>query len=823
MVLHRKRWRSALTLGSVAAATALACSGSSGGRPSVDAGGAASVYVIDSTERLFSFDAQGNSLGSVAVTTPIGALNGGGIALASGLLYVTVGQPTNAVSAYTLALTPQTLGPGSFSGLGAPRGIAYDSSNDQFYVGSGAASVSVYGAAGAPVAVPGTFPNHYGPSGVAYDPDDGTIWVANYVGSPSAAVPRYGVSEYTESGAVAQSFDYTRQFAPTTPTEEPYAITVCPKSATGGTTLIVVGFTDDGQGGIRSVQPFTTSGAPVGPTLGGDLGGLSALSCDADGNVYIADKLGLFRNRVTSSGFTPGQSASLASPGFAGLEPPIYGVFAGPIPPPVVTADGGPTSDGGADAADAAEAASSSEAGDAGGWTPVPTCTLPTPGENGGAVQIGAGEECVLSPDVTSSMAITASPCGVYDAPQGLQVTGAGTVLTIEQGVTIAFGANQVLQVTGGAGLVVGTQEDAGACAPVVFTSDSPTPSPGIWGQVLLQSPIAAGSSISNLIVQYAGSGNANVTGAGGADSFDVDGTQGDFTLPLANVTLSNNGAVPFYFCGNHTGPGPGSGTLTATDWPAGADAFTIFPDAAGLLSNVRLSTSAGSVGVDAGAKGGTVHLATPGDGSDTIDTTQTWPSILPLAYVLAEPYGPYAINPNGDTGQLNISSSGTPSGGLAVLTIAAPNELLVGSAFTVVVDPGAANSGAIVAQGSASDPITFAPLGPPLGNGGSWPGMLLYYPGSASSILSYVTFNSAGGYYEEGCSVDADGPIYGALDLENSGLCAPPPILSNLTFTSLPAGSWGILPADMANPQTLVGANPKATVYLCPIPSCSP
>jgi hypothetical protein len=152
------------------ATLASACSGGSGnGPPESGAANSPAVFVIDSTGKMFSFDANGGSLAKVAVTTPIGALNGGGIALASGLLYVTVGQPTNAVSAYSLSLAPQTLPVGSFHGLDVPRGIAFDSNNDEFYVGNGAASVSVYGATGATLPAVASFPNHYGPSGVAYD------------------------------------------------------------------------------------------------------------------------------------------------------------------------------------------------------------------------------------------------------------------------------------------------------------------------------------------------------------------------------------------------------------------------------------------------------------------------------------------------------------------------------------------------------------------------------------------------------------------------------------------------------------------------------
>jgi hypothetical protein len=194
------------------------------------------VFVIDSTGKMFSFDAKGNSLGSVPVTSPIGFLNGGGITVGpNDWVYVTSGQPTNSVSAYSLSLVPQSSLAGSFASLNVPRGIAFDPGSSLFYVGNGAAGVNVYDAMGEPVTMPGAFPSTYGPSGVAYDPDDHTLWVADYVEAMPANPPRYGVAEFTESGAVAQTFDYAKQFQPLDGALEPYAITVCPAAATGGT------------------------------------------------------------------------------------------------------------------------------------------------------------------------------------------------------------------------------------------------------------------------------------------------------------------------------------------------------------------------------------------------------------------------------------------------------------------------------------------------------------------------------------------------------------------------------------------------------------
>jgi hypothetical protein len=302
---------------------------------------AGSIFVIDSTDKLWSFDTGGNSLATVALPTPIGNINGGGIALSSNDLYVTIGQFTNAVTSFDLTLSPHALPAGAFPGLSVPRGIAYDTNNQWFYVGNGAATVNVYGSTGSSIATGGGFPGAFGPSGVAYDSDDNAIWVANYVGAPAATPPVYGVSEYTPNGAAAQTFDRSTQFVAPGAHQEPYSIAVCPTSATGDSTVVVVGFIDDGSGeGTGTVQSYSTSGAPIGSPFAGPISKPYALSCDSQGNVYIADVTGLYREN------TAGQNIGL--PGsFAGLTPPIYGVLA--VPGSV--GGGGAVDDGGSEGA----------------------------------------------------------------------------------------------------------------------------------------------------------------------------------------------------------------------------------------------------------------------------------------------------------------------------------------------------------------------------------------------------------------------------------------------------------------------------------------
>ena len=305
--------------------------------PSPDAGGCAAppiasgpaIFVIDSTDTLYAFDAQGTKTGSVALPTPIGDINGGGIGFAApDSLFVSIGAPANAIAKYDRQLVKAMLMPGAFPGLNTPRGVAYDCNDGDVYAGNGGGNVPVADTSGKPVSVNGNFPNNYGPSGVAYDRDDDMIWIANYGGfNWNGKTPTFGVNEYKPDGTAGPTFNYATQFVPpNSPHLEPYSVTVCPASALdgGGGTRVVVGFIDDGtHQATGAVQAYDTGGAAIGGPFAGSLTKPYAVSCDSHGYVYIADASGLFRDDASGNAVPlSGDIATLP-------KAPIYGVFAG--------------------------------------------------------------------------------------------------------------------------------------------------------------------------------------------------------------------------------------------------------------------------------------------------------------------------------------------------------------------------------------------------------------------------------------------------------------------------------------------------------------
>ncbi len=305
----------------------------------VGSGGAA-LFTVDSTNTLYSFDAGGNLLRRAAITGPIANLNGGGITVANGIVYVTLGQPANGVAAYNeFTLQPVTLAAGSFAGLNVPRGIAYDSNNSRIYVANGGASVTAYDGTGIAQAVSGSFPNHYGPSGIAFDATHNTLWVANLFGAPWSSLPVYGVAEYDEAGNAAQSFGYGSQFAPpvNAVNEQPYGIAYCTGSGTpapSAANVVPVGFVNvsgSSSGGLG--QTFDTSGNTFGPLYVTTLTNPHAMTCTYSGDVFVGDDSGLLEFNVSGSRIGPAVGA------YAGMTPPVYGVYAPNSTPAVFVVD----------------------------------------------------------------------------------------------------------------------------------------------------------------------------------------------------------------------------------------------------------------------------------------------------------------------------------------------------------------------------------------------------------------------------------------------------------------------------------------------------
>jgi hypothetical protein len=280
------------------------------------------VFVVDSTDTLSSYDPAGNLLGRVALNAPVGALNGAGITVAQGIVYVTVGPAAGKISGGVIAfnasnLHPVGLGSDAFAGLVNPVGIAYDPVNAQFYVADRSGTVFAYDSAGSPLGEP----PFDAATNLAYDAISNTLWLASDIGQSNSQ----GIHEFNADLSTAQTINSQTQFVPPAPfsaaTDNPVAIAYCPNSGGGRVDLVIVGFAGFASGGGPVAASYSTTGAGFSGAFTGTTGNIHAMSCSSLGQVFVAADNGLLEYNITGSAIGPATGA------FPGLTPPVYGVF----------------------------------------------------------------------------------------------------------------------------------------------------------------------------------------------------------------------------------------------------------------------------------------------------------------------------------------------------------------------------------------------------------------------------------------------------------------------------------------------------------------
>jgi len=280
------------------------------------------LFVIDSTDTLFSFDAAGNYLHQTPLGASVEDLNGGGLTLRQNTVYVTANAPSAHVLAFdATTLQPVTLPSGSFANMNTTRQIAYDPHDSRFYVADNNGFVWVFDANGNLVTSLATIETYLaGPAGIAFDSTNDSVWVASYpIGGTTNEV-----MDFTESLGIAQTINSTTQFLPPPPfttSEYPTAIAYCPSA---GVIAMVFRNTSDSGGGEG--QTYVATGASAGNSYGtgfvGTMTNPHAVTCSSNGEIFVAADNGLLEFNVGGSNLGP------ASGAFPKLTPPIYGVFA---------------------------------------------------------------------------------------------------------------------------------------------------------------------------------------------------------------------------------------------------------------------------------------------------------------------------------------------------------------------------------------------------------------------------------------------------------------------------------------------------------------
>lgn len=283
---------------------------------------APALFVIDSANTLYSFDAHGKALQKMVFKSTVGTLNGG-MTLAMGKVYVSyvkaadrgVGGGVFAFDATTLRQVRLHIGaftmPGDAGDPGVIHALAYNPGNGHFRVATDRLGLLAFDRAGQYIP---TSPESAGSvSAVAFDSTHTTLWaisgraIVQYDEQSNSPVPRI---------PAAHAFGGHGR--------DPSALAYC--SIAGGGTIpgaviaVVFGRTNPAHH-TGTGQTYDIAGKPLGPSYGGKIINPHGMSCSSRGEVFIAADNGLLEYTVRGAIFPPAEDLQQ-------LRSPMYGVLA---------------------------------------------------------------------------------------------------------------------------------------------------------------------------------------------------------------------------------------------------------------------------------------------------------------------------------------------------------------------------------------------------------------------------------------------------------------------------------------------------------------
>jgi len=282
--------------------------------------GAPALFVIDSANTLYSFDARGKSLQKMVFKTSVGTLNGG-MTLAMGLVYLTyvkaadqgVGGGVFAFDATTLRQVRLHVGAFTASSAagdpGVMRAIVYNPRNGHFHVATDRLGLLAFDRAGQYIPRPPESTSSM--SAVAYDSAHATLW-----GIADHAVVWYG----EESNSPLPGFPAAHAFDGRG--RQPLALGLCstPGDGTSPVDAIAVAFANTKPGRPGTGQSYDRAGKPIGASYSGKIINPHGLSCSSRGEVFIAADNGLLEYTLQGAVLPPaGDLQQQGSPMFGVL------------------------------------------------------------------------------------------------------------------------------------------------------------------------------------------------------------------------------------------------------------------------------------------------------------------------------------------------------------------------------------------------------------------------------------------------------------------------------------------------------------------------
>ena len=342
--------------------------------------------------------------------------------------------------------------------------------------------------------------------------------------------------------------------------------------------------------------------------------------------------------------------------------------------------------------------------------------------------------------DITTSRTWPASPIP-YVVSASIHVRGnSSPILTIAAGNTIKFAVNSQIAVNyqNKGGLVA----NGTSSAPILFTSNAASPTPGSWyGLYFGEWAGAPASSVSHATIEYGGLAAAE---RGGVTIHNV-------TPTFSNVTIRNSAYAGVALHG--AGLTLDDSTITANSGPGirGLNPVTLtltdstFTNNAGYAITVHpMTTLAGLTGLTASGNGAGRDAIEMRSG--VISSNRTWP-LSPLPYVIS--------------GSADVYGASAPT-----LTIAAGNTIRFNAGAQLLCNHN--GRGAIQAHGTAAAPILFTSNGTQ--TAGYWIG--LWFGPVASpppSSVTYAIIEYGGNPVRGGITVQAGSPVFDHLVLREN------------------------------------------------------
>jgi len=285
------------------------------------------------------------------------------------------------------------------------------------------------------------------------------------------------------------------------------------------------------------------------------------------------------------------------------------------------------------------------------------------------------------------------------DGPDGI------TTLTIEPGAVVKFSASASMNIGGSSGDPGALIAQGTASEPIVFTSNKTTPAPGDWYYIRFFNTADDGTTaLEHCVVEYGGSGGQgalNIQEASPTLRNTIVTDSASYGIRLSTgapiidtCQFSANGNYDLYYSGtvggSVTGTTINSGIyLLATgnvsfsgNTIAYNDSFPIkiYPDNVGSLVS---SSTFNNVGVSS-----IIQVTSSGR---TISHDATWTAAVP-----------YAI-----AGDLTVKGTDGPDG-ITTLTIEPGAVVKFSASASMNIGGSSGDPGALIAQGTASEPIVF-------------------------------------------------------------------------------------------------------------------